>query len=181
MQNKPVFEPLIYERLKMEGISNRRFNMMRKAILFIFLILVCGCSSSDNKSDLKNINPGLYEFTFSLAYEGQRYVVKQVVRYNVDGSYMGRTYNNNIVVDERRGRYKAEKDRLFFSDKHKRIICEDGTWAPWEMAEPSSITIRNLRQDGYEYYMEAANEEQKAQFRALGIKEGWKTYKRISG
>ncbi|MBW2636863.1 MAG: hypothetical protein JRC86_04965, partial [Deltaproteobacteria bacterium] len=106
--------------------------MMRKTILLIFLIVLCGCSSSDNKSDLKNVNPGLYEFEFSLTYEGQRYTVKQVVRYNVDGSYMARTYNNDIAVDERKGSYKVEKDRLFFSDKHKRIICKDGTWASWK-------------------------------------------------
>ncbi|MEA3470727.1 MAG: hypothetical protein U9R24_03315 [Thermodesulfobacteriota bacterium] len=155
--------------------------MLRKAILFIFLILACGCSFSDNKSDLKNINPGLYEFILSLTYEDQQYVVRQVVRYNADGSYMARTYNSNIAVDERRGRYKIEEDRLFFSDKYERIICKDGTWTPWKMAEPSSIAIRNLCQDGYEYYMEPINEEQKAQFRALGIKEGWKKFERISG
>lgn len=154
---------------------------MRKAILFILLIVLCGCSSSDNESNLKNINPGLYEFEFSLNYEGQKYTVKQVVRYNADGSYMARTYNNDIAVDERKGRYKLEKGRLFFSDKFKRIICKDGTWTSWKTIEPSSIAVRNLSPDGYEYYMEPINEEQEAQFRALDIKEGWKKFERISG
>jgi len=165
----------------MGGIQGRRSLMMKKTIVLFFLILLCGCSSSDNQCDLKNVNPGLYEFTFSLTYEDQQYVVKQVVRYNVDGTYMARTYNNDIAVDERKGSYKVEKDRLFFSDKYKRILCQDGTWTSWKVIEPSSIAIRNLCQDGYEYYMEPVDEEQEAQFRALGITKGWKKFERISG
>jgi hypothetical protein len=157
-----------------------RYEIKRKLIIFFLLLLLCGCSS-DKGSELKTINPGLYEIKFSLNYEGQTYVVIQKARYGSDGVYTAKTYNNDIVVEEIEGRYKIEDDRLVSFDKKRRVICKDGTWTPWEEIKSSSVLIRNIDEGSYQYYFDAPDERAKAQYEALGITVGWKTYKRISG
>lgn len=163
----------------MHSVMAHRYEIKKKLIIF-FVLLLCGCSS-DKGTELKTINPGLYEIKFSLNYEGQTYVVIQKARYSSDGVYTAKTYNNDIVVEELEGRYKIEDDMLVSFDKKRRVICKDGTWTPWEEIKSSSVLIRNINEGSYQYYLDAPDERAKAQYEALGITVGWKTYKRISG
>ena len=157
-----------------------RYEITRKLIILFVLILLFGCSS-DKESELKTINPGLYEIKFSLNYEGQVYVVMQKTRYSSDGIYTARTYNNDIVIEELQGKYKIEDDSLVSFEKQRRVISRDGTWTEWQKTEPSSVLIRNIGEDGYQYYLDAPDERAKAQYEALGLSVGWVTYTRISG
>ncbi len=147
----------------------------------LFVAMLLYSCSSDKDSQLKTINPGLYELNFSLNYEGQTYIVMQKTQYSSDGSYTARTYNNNIAVEELEGKYKVEDDRLIYFDKKRRTIRKDGTWTSWEEIKSSSVLIRNIDENSYQYYLDAPDEKVKAQYEALGISVGWKTLQRISG
>lgn len=158
----------------------RHENIVIKSMIMVLLLLsLYGCSSS-TESDQKTITPGLYEIKFTLNYEGQAYVVMQKIRYGSDGVYTARTYNNDIVVEELQGKYKIEDDSLVSFDKQRRVITKDGTWTEWQKMGSSSVLIRDIGEDGYQYFLDPPDERAKAQYEALGLSVGWKTCKRIS-
>jgi hypothetical protein len=164
----------------MHGIMSNQHKITIRFILLFLLLLLFSCSS-DKEAEQRTINPGLYEIKFTLNYEGQAYTVVQKARYDSEGSYTAKTYNNNIVVEELKGKYKIEDDRLVSFDKERRVITGNGTWTEWGKLPSSSVLIRNINKDSYEYYLDAPNEKAKAQYKELGINVGWKTLKRISG
>jgi len=156
-------------------------SFMKKFLLILMAcIVLCGCSSEEaNESAF--INPGLYEIEFTLMHEAQQIIVKQRVRYNSDGSYTAITYNNDIPIEELKGRYKVESGRLESYEKLRRLIGSDGTWTAWQEMPPSRVEVRNIKKERFQYYFEAPSEEIRKQYEKLGVSEGWKTYERMSG
>ena len=159
---------------------------MKKSILFIvlgILLVLLGIllvySHIGHDKNLDTINPGLYEIEFTLNSKKQASTLKMRVRYYASGIYTGRIYLNNVPVEELKGKYKVNGGRLKSFDKFIRVSDENGTWGPWKTEEPSSVSIRNISKDSYQYYLKAHNEKERARYAVLGIKEGWKTYKRI--
>ncbi|MCX5852262.1 MAG: hypothetical protein NT072_09440 [Deltaproteobacteria bacterium] len=154
---------------------------MRKILIGICIIMSALAVLSCGDKELTAINAGLYEIEFNLKYEDQPIVVKQRMRYNDDGSYEATTFNNNVAVEELRGKYKIEDKKLVYYDKYRRVITQDGTWATWYKMESSSVDVRNINENSFQYNFIALDEKAREQYKMLGVSEGWKTYSRISG
>jgi len=159
---------------------------MKKSILFIalgILLVLFGIlfvyPHIGHDKNLDIINPGLYEIGFTLNSKKQASTLKMRVRYYASGIYTGRIYVNKVPVEELKGKYKVNGGRLESFDKLIRVRKENGTWASWKTEEPSSVAIRNIHKTNYQYYLKIHNEKERARYTALGIKEGWKTYKKI--
>jgi hypothetical protein len=153
---------------------------MRK-ILFIPLIIaavliVVACGDR-NENELSSINPGLYEINLDLKYAGQLLILKQRVRYNPDGTYEATNFQDNIAIDELKGRYKVENNQLVSYDNQIRLITQDGTWI---RKEQSAVDVRKIMKGSYQYYFHYPDARAREQYKGLGLSEGWKTYKRIS-
>ena len=133
--------------------------------------------------NLTTINPGLYEVKFTLNSGGRESELKMRVRYHPNGVYAGKIYINNTPVQELKGRFKVEDGKLKSFDKFVRTPQKDGSWSPWKSEEPSSVSIRNITKDSYQYYFNVPDKipdkKEGTQYATMGIKEGWKTYKRI--
>lgn len=154
---------------------------MKKIVLGVLVMMIVIAVVSCGEKELTTINPGLYEIEFNLKYQDQPIVVKQRMRYNADGTYEATTFNNNVAVEELRGKYKIEDKKLVSFDKYRRVITKDGTWATWYQIDPSSVELRNIKEESFQYNFTAPNDMAREQYKMLGVSEGWKTYSRISG
>jgi hypothetical protein len=148
-------------------------------VLVPVLILSCFTlfSCSRDEKELASINPGLYEVHFDLKYAGQLLILKQRVRYNMDGTFLATNFQNDIAYEEIKGKYKVENGQLDSYEIYQRLIIPDGEW---KRQSSASVKIRKIRENSYQYYFEYPNALARERFKGLGLTEGWKTYKRIS-
>jgi hypothetical protein len=139
-------------------------------------ILVVACGKDE--PELNSIHPGLYEINHDIKYAGQLIVLKQRVRYNANGTYEATNFQNNIAVEEIRGKYKVENKQLVSYDTQRRLIEREGTWS--QNTSVSKVDVRKIKKSKYQYYFKYPDAQTKEKFKGLGLSEGWKTYKRIS-
>jgi hypothetical protein len=125
---------------------------------------------------LSSIPPGLYEINFNQKYDGQPLIIKQRVRYHPEGTYESINFENNKAIDELKGKFKVEKDKLVFYDNQQRLFTHDGKWTP---KEQSTMDIRRIKKDSYQYYLKY-NAQTGEKYKKIDLSEGWKTCKRIS-
>ncbi len=159
---------------------------MKKIILLIVPVIILAIFvaifiTQNNKEheNLTTLNPGLYEVTFALKSGSKEAVLKMRVRYNPDRTYQGKVFLNQLPIEKIKGRYKIKDGKLESFDKFIRFPRKDKSWTPWESEKASSVAIRNITKSSYQYYLKAKDDKEKARFAAIGLKEGWKTYKRI--
>ena len=153
---------------------------MRKTLYCLLIIaaalIVVSCSGKDGK-ELASINPGFYEIGFDLKFGGQLIIFKQRVRYKADGTFEATNFQNNIAVEELKGKYKIENKQLVSYENQYRLIAQEGTWVK---KNDSSVDVRNIREGSYEYYFKYPDEQSREKYKGMGVSEGWKKYKRIS-
>ena len=153
---------------------------MRKISYCLLIIaaalIVISCGGKDD-SDLTSINPGLYEINHDIKYSGQLVILKQRVRYQADGTFEATNFQNNVAVEELKGKYKVENKQLVFTDTQYRLITQEGTW---ERKDIANVDIRKIKKDSYQYYFTYPDEQTREQLKGIGLSEGWKTYKRVS-
>jgi hypothetical protein len=145
-------------------------------IIIATALIVISCGGKD-ESELASINPGLYEIKFDLKYAGQLLIIKQRVRYNSDGPYEATNFQNNIAVDELKGKFKMVNNQLVSYDNQVRLITQDGIWVK---KEQSLVDVRKIKKGSYQYYFQYPDAQTREQYKGLGLSEGWKTYQRIS-
>ncbi|KUG23480.1 hypothetical protein ASZ90_006721 [hydrocarbon metagenome] len=150
--------------------------MKRMLYSFLFIAAVIIIVSCGGK-ELPSINPGLYEIEFKLDYGGQSLVAKQRVRYNPDGTFEATNFNNYAAAEEIKGKYKMENKQLVSYDTYARSITQN---SEWKEKEPSKVEIRKIKQGSYQYYFKFPNNQMRVLYKQVGMKEGWKTYTRIS-
>jgi hypothetical protein len=126
---------------------------------------------------LNSINPGLYEINFNQKYAGQPLIIKQRVRYHPEGTYEAINFENNKAVDELKGKFKVEKDKLLFYDNQQRLFIPNGKWTP---KEQSTMEIRRIKKGCYQYYLKYPDAQTGEKYKKIDLSEGWKTCKRIS-
>ena len=122
-----------------------------KRIFFFILLMVISLtliSCGDNK--LSSINPGLYEIIFNQKYAGQAITIMQRVRYHPDGTYEVINFENNKAVDELKGKFKVERDKLVSYDHQQRLFINNGKWT---QKEQSIMEIRKIKKESYQYYL----------------------------
>lgn len=151
---------------------------MKKALYCLLIITIALTVVSCGGKELASINPGLYEIEFVLKYAGQPIVMKQRVRYNSDGTYEATNFQNNIAVEELKGKFKIENKWLVSSDNYARLITKDDKWT--QKGGTSKVEVRKIKKGSYQYYFEFPSEQVREKNKGLGISEGWKTYTRIS-
>ena len=139
-----------------------------------FIVISCG---GKDDSELASINPGLYEINHDIKYSGQLIILKQKVRYNADGNFEATNFQNNVAVEELKGKYKVENKQLVFNDTQYRLITQEGSW---EQKNIANVDIRKIRKESYQYYFKFPDDQTREQLRGIGLAEGWKTYKRVS-
>jgi hypothetical protein len=149
-----------------------------KKMLYCFLIIavfltVISCGGKE----LSSINPGLYEVEFKLDYGGQLLLAKQRARYNSNGTFEATNFNNDVAVEELKGKFKIENKQLFSYDTYARSITQNGAWT---QKEPSKVEVRKIKKESYQYYFKFPNNQMRVIFKQIGMSEGWKTYTRIS-
>jgi hypothetical protein len=145
-------------------------------LMLALAILVVACGKDE--PELNSIHPGLYEINHDIKYAGQLIVLKQRVRYNANGTYEATNFQNNIAVEEIRGKYKVENKPLVSYDTQRRLIEREGTWS--QNTSVSKVDVRKIKKSKYQYYFKYPDAQTKEKFKGLGLSEGWKTYKRIS-
>ncbi len=145
-------------------------------LMLALAILVVACGKDE--PELNSIHPGLYEINHDIKYAGQLIVLKQRVRYNANGTYEATNFQNNIAVEEIRGKYKVENKQLVSYDTQRRLIEREGTWS--QNTSVSKVDVRKIKKSKYQYYFKYPDAQTKEKFKGLGLSEGWKTYKRIS-
>lgn len=146
------------------------FIIITAALTFI------SCGDMGGK-DLAAINPGLYEIEFNLKYGGQLVLVKQRVRYNADGTYESTNFQDNMAIEELKGKYRVENNHLVCEDNYYRLITQEGTWIK---KDTSKVEVRKIRKKSYQYFFQFPDDRTREQYRGIGLSEGWKTYTRIS-
>lgn len=150
--------------------------MKRMLYSFLFIaavIIIVSCGGRE----LPSINPGLYEIEFKLDYGGQPLIAKQRVRYNPDGTFEATNFNNYVAAEEIKGKYKMENKQLVSYDTYARSITPN---TEWTKKEPSKVEIRKIKQGSYQYYFKFPSNQMRVIYKQVGMKEGWKTYTRIS-
>ncbi|MCE5212285.1 MAG: hypothetical protein LLG40_12085 [Deltaproteobacteria bacterium] len=145
-------------------------------LVFAAAVIVISCSGKDGP-DLATINPGLYEINFDIKYGGQLIILKQRVRYNSAGMFEATNFQNNAALEEIRGKFKIDNGQLISYDTQHRLITQEGEW---QNRGGSSVPIRKIKKNSYQYYFKFPNEQAQEKYKGLGLSEGWKTYKRIS-
>ena len=143
-------------------------------IAVVTIVVACG----KDEPELSSIHPGLYEINHDIKYAGQLIVLKQRVRYNANGTFEATNFQNNIAVEELRGKYKVENKQLVSYDTQRRLIDREGTWT--ENTSTSKVNVRKIKKSGYQYDFKYPDVQTREKFKGLGLSEGWKTYKRIS-
>lgn len=149
-----------------------------KRIFFFLLLMVIPLtfiSCSDDK--LSSINPGLYEIIFNQKNAGQPLIIKQRVRYHPEGTYEEINFENNKAIDELKGRFKVERNKLIFYDNQQRLFINNGKWT---QKEQSTMEIRKIKKGSYQYYLKYPDAQTTEKYKKIGLSEGWKTYNRIS-
>lgn len=154
---------------------------MQRTIPFLLMIAVTlvfiACGDKDD-AELTSINPGLYEINHDIKYAGQLIILKQRARYNADGTYEATNFQNNVAVEELKGRYKVENNQLISYETQRRLITQEGEWEKKDGF--SSVEVRKIKKDSYEYYFAYPDELSRERYKSLGLAEGWKKYRRIS-
>jgi hypothetical protein len=148
-----------------------------KRIFFFLLLMVTSLTFISCGDRLSSINPGLYEINFNQKYAGQPLIIKQRVRYHPEGTYEAINFENNKAVDELKGKFKVEKDKLLFYDNQQRLFIPNGKWT---QKEQSIIEIRRIKKGSYQYYLKYPDAQTGEKYKKIDLSEGWKTYKRIS-
>jgi hypothetical protein len=157
----------------------KEFDLMKKISLLLMIVAVtlllsyCG----KDEAELTSINPGLYEVNHDIKYGGQLVIVKQRVRYNIDGTYEATNFQNNAAIEELKGKYKLENNRLVSYDNQYRLIAQEGKW---EQKQLSMVDVRKIKKNSFQYYFKYPDNQTREKFKGIGLSEGWKTYKRIS-
>jgi len=158
-------------------VLSRERNIYEK-MLYCFLIIVTFLTFiSCGDKDLPSINPGLYEIEFKLDYGGQPFLAKQRARYNSDGTFEATNFNNNVAVEEIKGKFKVDNKQLISYDTYARSITLN---SEWKGKEPSKVDVRKIKKGSYQYYLKFPNNQMRVMYKQVGMKEGWKTYTRIS-
>ena len=150
---------------------------MKRRFFFILLIVISLTLISCGDNKLSSINPGLYEIIFNQKYAGQAITIMQRVRYHPDGTYEAINFENNKAVDELKGRFKVEKNKLVFYDNQQRIFINNGKWT---QKEQSIMEIRKIKKESYQYYLKYPDAQTSEKYKKIGLSEGWKTCNRIS-
>lgn len=150
--------------------------MKKMLYCFLTIAIVLAIVSCGNK-DLPSINPGLYEIEFKLDYGGQSLSAKQRVRYNSNGTFEATNFNNGVAVEEIKGKFKIENKQLVSYDTYARDITQNGEWIT---KEPSKVEVRKIKKGSYQYYFKFPSDQMRVIYKQVGMKEGWKTYTRIS-
>jgi hypothetical protein len=148
-----------------------------KRIFFFLLLMVTSLIFISCGDKLSSINPGLYEINFNQKYEGQAITIMQRVRYQPDGTYEAINFENNKAVDELKGKFKVEKDKLLFYDNQQHLFIPNGKWT---QKEQSTMEIRRINKGSYQYYLKYPDAQTSEKYKKIDLSEGWKTYKRIS-
>ena len=149
---------------------------MKRIIFFLFLMVISLTLISCGEK-LTSINPGLYENNFKIKYAGHTLFLKQRVHYYPDGTYLATNFENNKAIDELKGKFKVEKNKLITYDNQQRLIMQNGKWTP---KEQSIMEIRRIKKDSYQYYLKYPDDQTRERYKKMGLSEGWKIYKRIS-
>jgi hypothetical protein len=151
---------------------------MRK-IWCCFLIIAVALtviSCGQDEKELASINPGLYEINLDVKVGGQLIVLKQRVRYKSDATYEATNFQNNVAVEELKGKYKVENNQLISFDNEHRLITPEGKWTKKDL---SKVDLRKMKKGSYDYYFKYPDEQSRERYKGLGLSEGWKTYKRV--
>lgn len=148
-----------------------------KRIFFFLLLMMISLIFISCGDKFNSIPPGLYEIIFNQKNDGQPLIIKQRVRYNPEGTYEAINFENNKAIDELKGKFKVEKDKLLFYDNQQRLYTNDGKWTP---KEPSTMEIRRIKKDSYQYYFKYPDDQTGEKYKKIDLSEGWKTCKRIS-
>ena len=146
--------------------------------LLIFAVAIAVFACGKDEPELNSIHPGLYEINHDIKYAGQLIVLKQRVRYNANGTYEATNFQNNIALEELRGKYKVANKQLVSYDTQRRLIAQEGTWS--QNMSMSKVDVRKIKKNSYQYYFKYPDEQTREKYKGLGLSEGWKTYKRIS-
>ena len=144
----------------------------------IFAVAIAVFACGKDEPELNSIHPGLYEINHDIKYAGQLIVLKQRVRYNANGTYEATNFQNNIALEELRGKYKVANKQLVSYDTQRRLIAQEGTWS--QNMSMSKVDVRKIKKNSYQYYFKYPDEQTREKYKGLGLSEGWKTYKRIS-
>ena len=150
---------------------------MKRRFFFILLMVISLTLISCGDNKLSSINTGLYEIIFNQKYAGQAITIMQRVRYHPDGTYEAINFENNKAVDELKGRFKMERNKLVFYDNQQRLFINNGKWT---QKEQSIMEIRKIKKESYQYYLKYPDAQTSEKYKKIGLSEGWKTYKRIS-
>ena len=145
-------------------------------MIVVMALIIFACGKSE--PELTTIHPGLYEINHDIKYAGQLLVLKQRARYNKDGTFEATNFQQNVAVEELKGKYKVENKQLVSYDTQRRLIAREGTWSP--NTGISKVDIRKIKKDSYQYHFKYPDEQTREKYKGLGLSEGWKTYKRIS-
>lgn len=148
----------------------KRFFFSLLLILISLIFVSCG-------ENLSTVNPGLYEINFNLKYADQALIIKQRIRYNPDGTYWATNFKNNTAINEFKGKYKVEQNKLVFYDNQQRKYIRN---ADWTQKEQSIMKIRRIKTERYQCYLKYPDAQISEEYKEIGLPEGWKTYKRIS-
>lgn len=151
----------------------RKISCWLLIIAAILIVIACGKDEQERTS----INPGLYEINHDVKYSGQLIILKQRIRYNTDGTFEATNFQNNVAVDELKGKYKVENKQLVIYDLLYRLIVQEGSW---EKRNADRVDVRKIMKDSYQYYFKFPDDQTREQLKGIGLSEGWKTYKRIS-
>jgi len=146
-------------------------------LLTVAALMIISCGDKEEKA-LVSIYPGLYEINHDIKYGGQLIILKQRVRYNADGTFEATNFQNNVAVEELKGKYKVENSQLVSYELQRRLITQEGEWEKKD--SESGVDIRNIKKDSYEYHFKYPDELSRERYKSLGLSEGWKKYKRIS-
>ena len=150
---------------------------MKRIFFFLLLMVIYLTFISCGDDKLSSINPGLYEIIFNQKYAGQTITIMQRVRYHPDGTYDSVNFENNKAVDELKGRFKLERNKLVFYDQQQRLFINNGKWT---QKEQSIMEIRKIKKGSYQYYLKYPDTQTSEKYKKIGLSEGWKTYNRIS-
>lgn len=146
-------------------------------LLVAAVTLVFAACGDKKEADLTSINPGLYEINHDIKYGGQLIIMKQRARYNADGTYEATNFQNNVALEELKGKYKTENNQLISYDTQRRLITQEGEWEKKDAF--ASVDVRKIKENSYEYYFVYPDEFSRERFKSLGLSEGWKKYRRI--
>lgn len=171
--NIPTYENIERNRDMKEVASH--IGVILFALIISAQVLCTGCEKKP-----ESINPGLYAVEYQLNTENQELMLSMVVKYTPDYEFEAAQLINRKPMMRIRGKYRIEDGKLHSFEKTRSIFePEWSDWSDWEPEEPSSVRVRDITKDSYQYYLEFPSDAERKKYAQLGLNEGWYTYRRF--